>query len=84
MIRKLLSISILSLIILLTACNSSKQVGMGKATTEYTHSDERLKTVIEQNATDWNVISVPVKLELNSPANISASSEIFRYGNSND
>lgn len=77
MIRKLLSISILSLIILLTACNSSKQVGTGKATTEYAHSDERLKTVIEQNATDWNVISVPVKLELKSPANISASARAY-------
>lgn len=77
MTRKLLSISILSLFTLLTACNSSKQAVPDSTKTEYAHSDERLKTVIEQNTTDWNVISVPVKLELKSPANISASARAY-------
>ena len=78
MTRKLFNLGILTLLLALTACHTSKTTGVNDINkTEYTHSDDRLKSVIEKNNTEWEVISVPVKLELKSPSNLSASARAY-------
>lgn len=63
----------------LSSCHSSKSAidttsADGK---QFSSAKERLKEVISRNSAEWNTVSVPVKLELKSPAGISASAKAY-------
>lgn len=77
MIRKLLLISILTLPLLFSSCHSTKTAATGQQDEQFASTDDRLKSVISKSDTEWNVISVPVKLELKQPKSMSASGRAY-------
>ena len=65
--------------ITVSSCSSSKSAlgTSGADEREFSSSKDRLREVILRNSNEWTTVSVPVKFELKSPANISASAKAY-------